>query len=110
MVKALAESGSDVALMFVSSDRTHDIAAQIGKDYGITCKAYKADIGKDKQVQAAVDQIHEDFGKIDIFVANAGISSRGASEVRKRRKREREMKNTEKFYRKQRVLIPRLLI
>jgi sorbose reductase len=81
MVKALAESGSDVALMFVSSDKTHDIAAQIGKSYGITCKAYKADIGKAEQVQAAVEQIYKDFGAIDIFVANAGVSSRGASEV-----------------------------
>lgn len=83
MSKALAESGADVALMYVSSETTHDTAAAIGKEFGVTCKAYKADIGNAEQVQKAVDQIHKDFGSIDVFVANAGISSRGAAEVKK---------------------------
>lgn len=82
MSKALAESGADVALMYVSSETTHDTAAAIGKEFGVTCRAYKADIGNAEQVQKAVDQIHKDFGSIDVFVANAGISSRGAAEVK----------------------------
>lgn len=82
MSKALAESGADVALMYVSSDKTHDIAAKIGQDYGVVCKAYKADISDAEQVQQAIDQIYNDFGVIDIFVANAGINSGSAAEVR----------------------------
>ncbi|KAG2198188.1 hypothetical protein INT47_000389 [Mucor saturninus] len=81
MSKALAESGADVALMYVSSDKTHDIAAKIGKDYGVVCKAYKADIADAEQVTTAIDQIYKDFGVIDIFVANAGINSGGAAET-----------------------------
>lgn len=81
MSKALAESGADVALMYVSSEKTHDTAAEIGKQYGITCKAYKANISDAEEVQKAVDQIHKDFGSIDVFVANAGISARGNAEV-----------------------------
>lgn len=82
MSKALAESGADVALMYVSSDKTHDIAAKIGQDYGVICKAYKADIADAKQVQQAIDQIYKDFGAIDVFVANAGINSGGAARVK----------------------------
>lgn len=81
MSKALAQSGADVALMYVSSEKTHDTAAQIGKDFNVTCKAYKADIGNAEQVKEAVEKIYKDFGSIDVFVANAGINAGGPSEV-----------------------------
>lgn len=81
MSKALAESGANVALMYVSSDKTHEIAHDIGKQYGVVCKAYKANITDAKQVQSAISQIHQDFKAIDIFVANAGVNQGGPSEV-----------------------------
>ncbi|KAI8975648.1 hypothetical protein BDF20DRAFT_879872 [Mycotypha africana] len=80
MSKALAESGASVAIMYVSSDKTKDTAAQIAKDYNVTCKAYKADIVNAEEVQKAIDQIHQDFGAIDVLVANAGINSGGPAE------------------------------
>lgn len=82
MSRALAESGANVAIMFVSSEKTHDTAAQIAKDYNVTCKAYKADIVDPVAVKEAVDQIYKDFGAIDVFVANAGVSIGGKTEVR----------------------------
>lgn len=81
MSRALAESGAHVAIMFVSSEKTHDTAAQIAKDFNVTCKAYKADIVDPVAVKAAVDQIFKDFGAIDVFVANAGVSIGGHTEV-----------------------------
>lgn len=81
MSRALAESGAHVAIMFVSSEKTHDTAAQIAKDFNVTCKAYKADIIDPVAVKAAVDQIFKDFGAIDVFVANAGVSIGGNTEV-----------------------------
>lgn len=81
MSKALAESGADVALMYVSSENTHKTASEIAKQYGVVCKAYKANITDAKQVQDAISQIHQDFKAIDIFVANAGVNSGGPSEV-----------------------------
>ncbi|CAO3641172.1 uncharacterized protein ATC70_013342 [Mucor velutinosus] len=80
MSRALAESGANVAIMFVSSEKTHDTAAQIAKDYNVTCKAYKADIVDPVAVKEAVDQIYKDFGAIDVFVANAGVSIGGKTE------------------------------
>ncbi|CDS10779.1 hypothetical protein LRAMOSA11265 [Lichtheimia ramosa] len=81
LCRALAQSGADVALMYVSSDSTHDTAAEIAKEYGVTCKAYKADVRDAAAVQSAIDTIHKDFGRIDVFVANAGISINGAAET-----------------------------
>jgi sorbose reductase len=83
MSKALAESGAHVALMYVSNEKTHDLAAQIAADNNVTCKAYKADIIDQQQVKSAIDQIYKDFGAIDVLVANAGINVCGPAEVRK---------------------------
>ncbi|KAI8066718.1 FabG protein [Gongronella butleri] len=81
MSKALAGAGANVALMYVSSEKTHDTAAAIAKEYGVTCKAYKADIGDATAVQAAIDKIYADFGTVHIFVANAGIAIEGPAET-----------------------------
>ncbi|KAI8093627.1 uncharacterized protein BX664DRAFT_358057 [Halteromyces radiatus] len=81
MSKALAGAGADVAMMYVSSDKTHDTAAAVGKEFNVQCKAYKADMGKPEEVTAAIDQIYKDFGHIDIFVANAGIAIEGPAET-----------------------------
>lgn len=77
----MAESGADVALMYVSSESTHETAAALAKEFGVKCQAYKADVADPKAVQEAIDQIYKDFGGIDVFVANAGISYNGNAEV-----------------------------
>ncbi|KAF7728119.1 hypothetical protein EC973_006634 [Apophysomyces ossiformis] len=80
MSKALAEAGADVALMFVSNPKTHDTAADIAKEFGVVCKAFRAEITDPMAVRKAIDEIHADFGHIDIFVANAGIAVEGPAE------------------------------
>lgn len=80
--KALAESGADVAIMYVSNDKAHDLAAKIGKDNNVFCKAYKADVTDAEEVKKAIDEIVKEMGGVDIFVANAGINMGGSAEVR----------------------------
>jgi sorbose reductase len=82
MSKALAESGADVAMMYVSNDKAQDLAAEISKTYNVNCKAYKANISDAEEVKTVIDQIYKDYGSIDIFVANAGISIGGDTEVK----------------------------
>ncbi|CAO3588440.1 unnamed protein product [Absidia cylindrospora] len=65
-------------MMYVSSESTHETAAAFSKQYNVQCKAYKAEIADYHQVNAAMDQIYQDFGKIDILVANAGIVGGGS--------------------------------
>jgi sorbose reductase len=81
MSKALAESGADVAMMYVHNDQAQELAAQISKDNNVVCKAYQADISDHDAVTKAIDEIHKEFGRIDIFIANAGISIGGPTEV-----------------------------
>ncbi|KAG0171291.1 hypothetical protein DFQ28_010800 [Apophysomyces sp. BC1034] len=81
MSKALAEAGADVAVMYVSDDKTHTTAAEIGEQYGVSCKAYKAEITDARAVETTIDKIHADFGAIDIFVANAGAARSGPAET-----------------------------
>jgi NAD(P)-dependent dehydrogenase (short-subunit alcohol dehydrogenase family) len=81
MSKALAEAGADVAMMYVSNDSTHDTAAAIGKQFNKNVRAYKCELTNVDQVREVIDKIHADYGRIDIFVANAGVSEGGAAEV-----------------------------
>ncbi|ORZ11532.1 hypothetical protein BCR42DRAFT_421288 [Absidia repens] len=78
MSKALAGAGADVALMYVSTEKTHETAADIAKEFHVQCKAYKAEMADYNQVNAAMEQIYKDFGQIDILVANAGTVAGGS--------------------------------
>ncbi|KAI8337963.1 hypothetical protein BC941DRAFT_351729 [Chlamydoabsidia padenii] len=81
MSKALAGAGADVAMMYVSSDKTHDTAAALAKEFNVVCKAYKADMSKSEEISATMEHIFQDFGEVDILVANAGIAIEGPSET-----------------------------
>ena len=42
--------------------------------YNVQAKAYQCDISNGKNVQSLLEQIVQDFGKLDVFIANAGMS------------------------------------
>ncbi|OQE09015.1 hypothetical protein PENFLA_c116G05532 [Penicillium flavigenum] len=72
---ALAEAGANVAIIYHSSKDAEGIASQIGAAHGITAAAYKANVSDQKDIEAAIQQIARDFGKVDILVANSGIAT-----------------------------------
>ncbi|KAJ6190964.1 hypothetical protein N7519_000985 [Penicillium mononematosum] len=72
---ALAEAGANVAIIYHSSKDAEGIASQIGKAHGTTAAAYKANVSDQKDIEAAIQQIARDFGKVDILVANSGIAT-----------------------------------
>jgi sorbose reductase len=72
VAEAYAQAGADVAIWY-NSHPCEDKAAYLEKTYGVKAKAYKVLITDADQVAASIAQIHKDFGKIDIFVANAGV-------------------------------------
>src|SRR5689334_20760760 len=65
---ALAREGMDVAIVGRNLDVAKQAAAEIAKESGQTIEAYAADTSQDAAVNAAVAEIADDFGRIDILV------------------------------------------
>ncbi|EDK41368.1 hypothetical protein PGUG_05466 [Meyerozyma guilliermondii ATCC 6260] len=71
VAEAYAQAGADVAIWY-NSKPSDEKAEHLAKTYGIKCKAYKCNVSDPADVEKTVLQIEKDFGRIDIFVANAG--------------------------------------
>ena len=75
-------SGADVAILARDQGALNDAKAAIqaaggkGKILALSC-----DVSKAGPIQAACEQANREFGKVDIFVNNAGQSTRGPSET-----------------------------
>jgi len=72
---AYAEAGASVALLYNSNrDAAEARAAALAKEHGVKAKAYQVDVSDAEAVRKTIAQVAEDFGRIDIFAANAGMS------------------------------------
>jgi 3-oxoacyl-[acyl-carrier protein] reductase len=82
IAREYAASGADVAILARDQASLNDAKAAIqaaggkGKVLAISC-----DVSKAPPIQAACDEANREFGKVDIFVNNAGQSTRGPSET-----------------------------
>lgn len=72
VAEGFAQAGADVALWY-NSHNADAKAKEISEKYGVKAKAYKVVVTDPKAVEEAIAQQIKDFGKIDIFVANAGV-------------------------------------
>jgi 3-oxoacyl-[acyl-carrier protein] reductase len=71
---ALAAEGANVVVNYASSSAAaQDVVAAI-TDAGGSAIALQADVSKQEQIDALVKDTLEKFGRIDIFVNNAGIT------------------------------------
>lgn len=73
-VEALAEAGADVAMWYNSNAKTIETAKGIAERYAVKAKAYKVQVAEWEQVHAAVQQVVSDLGRLDVFIANAGVA------------------------------------
>ena len=74
--EALADAGANVVLVARREDRLHDLANGL-KLKGVQALALRCDVSDPKQVEAAIDQACQCFGRVDILVNNAGIVAEG---------------------------------
>tara|TARA_A100001037_G_scaffold297562_1_gene319772 strand:+ start:226 stop:990 length:765 start_codon:yes stop_codon:yes gene_type:complete len=75
----LAKDGVNIA---VNYRRDKDAASRTLDDLeviGVKANAYEAPVDSFEAVRDMVDQVHRDFGQIDILINNAGIASKGHS-------------------------------
>lgn len=73
VAEAMAEAGANLALWYNSNPAAKARGAELAERFHINVKAYQVEVSKSEQVQAAVRQVVADFGRLDVFVANAGM-------------------------------------
>jgi gluconate 5-dehydrogenase len=74
--RAYAESGADVALLARRKEKLEAISGEIG-DLGKRALAVQCDVTHEESVKAAVQEVLNTFGRIDILLNNAGVAVRG---------------------------------
>jgi short-subunit dehydrogenase len=75
LAKLLPKENCSIALLSRRENILNNLANEL-KIGGVQVRTYKCDIGKTEEVERTLDQVKKDFGKIDIAILNAGVSSR----------------------------------
>ena len=82
VAQAYAEAGANVALWYNTNKAAIEQAESLSKQHNVKAKAYQVEVSNAEKVQEAVKQVVEEFGKLDIMVANAGMAiSKGILET-----------------------------
>ncbi|GAA3085566.1 SDR family oxidoreductase [Streptomyces roseofulvus] len=69
----LGRAGADVVVNYVADrEAAEKVVAEIAS-FGVRAAAYEADVSQEDQVVAMTDRMVQEFGTIDILVANAGL-------------------------------------
>jgi NADP-dependent 3-hydroxy acid dehydrogenase YdfG len=76
---ACARSGAAVALAARRADRIQALAERISGEGGRAI-ALPADVGEESQAQAFVQRAHDELGRLDVLVNNAGVMLLGPIE------------------------------
>jgi len=81
MAEKFASSGADVTILARSPETLAEAKQKIAANAKGKIAAVGCDVSKAADIRKAFDQVMSEFGKIDIFVNNAGQSTRGPSET-----------------------------
>lgn len=71
-VERLLEEGASVAMIDVDAQKCRATASELDFSEG-RLRTYTADVGTEAVLAGTIRQIHDDFGRIDVLVNNAGI-------------------------------------
>ncbi|MCC8080720.1 MAG: SDR family oxidoreductase [Clostridiales bacterium] len=75
MAKALANQGASIVCLARRKEKVDANAAEIASAYGVNAIGVKCDITDTAAVEAAVDEILQKMGRIDILINNAGTGA-----------------------------------
>lgn len=67
-----AKEGARVAIADLDQDRMQATIAEL-QEYGARALAVQTDVRNEAEIQALMDKVARDFGRIDVLVNNAGI-------------------------------------
>ena len=75
MAKALANQGATVVCMARRQNLIDEVAVEIRDTFGTPAVGIKCDITDTDNVNAAIDEVLEKYGRIDILINNAGTGA-----------------------------------
>ncbi|WP_380231120.1 SDR family oxidoreductase [Kitasatospora paranensis] len=70
---ALGRAGADVVVNYVFGPEAAEEVVEEIRSFGVRAYAHQADVAQEDQVVAMVARMVEEFGTIDVMVANAGL-------------------------------------
>ncbi|KAI9927098.1 hypothetical protein ASPWEDRAFT_165515 [Aspergillus wentii DTO 134E9] len=74
VAEGIAEASGNIAMWYNSNPVAVEKAEGLAKTHGVKTAAYKVDVSDPENVQSAIADVVKDFGKIDVFIANAGMA------------------------------------
>jgi NAD(P)-dependent dehydrogenase (short-subunit alcohol dehydrogenase family) len=74
---ALAAAGSDVVLASRSAPRCQQAAARLSAETGLHVSGLGCDVTDEDAVEALVERVLTDHGRLDVLVTSAGVQARG---------------------------------
>ncbi len=75
MAKALASQGANIVALARRKEKVDAAAAEIAAEFGVKTLAVTCDVTDTARVDAAVKEILDHFGRIDILINNAGTGA-----------------------------------
>lgn len=75
MAKALASQGANIVALARRQNLIDEVAKDIRETYGVDAIGVACDITDTERVQAAIAEVMEHFGRIDILINNAGTGA-----------------------------------
>ncbi|MPY51292.1 SDR family oxidoreductase [Streptomyces sp. K1PN6] len=69
----LGRAGADVVVNYVAGREQAEQVVEEISGFGVRAAAYEADVSQENQVVAMIERMTQEFGTIDILVANAGL-------------------------------------
>ena len=74
VAEAIAEAGGDLALWYNTNDAAVSKGAKLAEQHDVRVKAYQIEVSDHEKVAEGVKRVVDDFGSLDVFVANAGMA------------------------------------
>lgn len=82
MARYFASEGHKVAVLDINDKSGPEITSKIANEYPQAAVCFKrSDVSSWEDQAAAFEQIHQEHGRIDIVMANAGVSEQGQSSI-----------------------------